>query len=910
MIRRAALLFALAVSLAVPASAQADFGIEPGSLTFGFEDRDGQPVTQAGAHPFAFNLHFKLNAELSGKTEGGELRDTITDLPPGLFGDPQAVPSCPMSSFEGALPACAAGTQVGVLRVVLPNTEAFGPIYNLSPSPGMAAQLGFTAQGFTALLSASVDPGNGYAIHIEAPNAPVEARAVTAKIWGSPADPDHNPERGPSGGLTSEAPLLPFLTLPTSCVSPPRLSVAVSSKLAPEVFVSKEAELRDAGDNPQSLSGCEMVPFSPSVQAGPSTTAAESPSGLGFRLNLPNQELLNTKEGAVTETEPESTEVVFPAGLIPNPSSLSGQGVCTLAQYEAASASNPGCPTNSKLGTLLANTPLLQEPIEGSVYLAAPHENPFDSLLALYIVASAPQRGVFVKQAGLVIPDEQTGQLTSLFKGLPPIPYSSFEVRLREGARAPLITPQLCGNYTTTVRLRSFARPNAVVERTAPFTIGSGANGGNCAGSEAGLPNHPLLQAGTTVPIAGAYSPFVFELSREDGQQRFSSLEATLPEGLVGKLAGIPYCTDAQIAAAAARSGEGEGALEAASPSCPAASRVGSVTAAAGAGPTPYEVPGSAYLAGPYKGAPLSVAIITPAIAGPFDLGAVVVRSGLYVDESSAKVTVKSDPIPSILHGLPLDVRSATVRTDRQGFILNPTSCEEKAITAKLTSLAGSVATLANRFQAGSCNGLGFKPRLSLALRGKTNRGAFPALRATFAPRAGDANLRGLSLTLPRSEFIEQGHFRTICTRVQFNAGQGHGSQCPAGSIYGQVTATTPLLDAPLEGPIYLRSSDATLPDAVFALHGQVDAVAVAHIDSLKGRLRARVTDAPDVPLSRVVVDMQGGKKGLFVNSTDLCKGTHRASVSFSAQNGRRFESEPALKVKCGGKSKKQKRRH
>ncbi|MGV1050441.1 MAG: hypothetical protein ACOYD4_18170, partial [Solirubrobacterales bacterium] len=669
------------------------------------------------------------------------------------------------------------------------------------------------------------------------------------------------------------------------------------------------AQLLDGGGHPQALSGCEVVPFSPSVLAAPSSSAAESAAGLGFRLSLPNEGLVNPKEEAVTETEPLRTEVALPVGITANPAAVAGQGVCTLEQFGAASATNPGCPPASKLGTLVANSPLLEEPIEGSVYLAAPHANPFDSLLALYIIARAPARGVVVKQAGLVTPNPITGQLTTSFDGLPPIPYSSFEVRLREGARAPLITPQLCGTYDTTARLYSYARPATVVERTAPFTIATGAGGAGCAPSEAALPNHPVLSAGTTSPLAGAYSPFLFNLSRNDGEQRFSSLQATLPEGLVGRLAGIPYCPEASIAAAAARSGEGEGALEAAAPSCPAASQVGTVAAGAGAGPTPYEVPGKAYLAGPYKGAPLSVAIITPAIAGPFDLGTVLVRAGLYVDESSAKVTVRSDPLPTILHGLPLDVRSISVAMNRSSFILNPTSCEVKAITAQLTSQAGAVAELRNRFKVGSCKGLDFSPKLQMKLSGGTTRAKHPAFKATLTQPADQANLARIQLTLPPTEFVDPDHVANPCTRPQFKEGK-----CPDSSVLGKVRAFTPLLDKPLEGPIYFRANggERELPDAVADLNGQVHLISVGFVDALhhkgseESRIRTTIATVPDAPISKVVIDLKGGKKhGLLVNSANICKSQNRAIVKLTAQNGKTQNTEPRIATSCGGKKKK-----
>ena len=652
--------FAAAIVVAgaacLPAAAQADFGLIPGKTTVIAQNGDGTIATQAGSHPYSYTLHFELKTDGTGKSEGGEMRDVLTDLPPGLFGNPLAVPRCSIKSFEGGQPKCDPSTQVGVLRAILPGTgEAFGPLYNLTPQPGSAALLGFKAAGLIALLSGSLNSEDGYSIHVKATDLPVEATQATATIWGVPADPEHDPERGSSGGLHSDAPQLPFFTLPGSCQSPPLLSVEVDSKLAPGVFsTSGPVPMSDKAGNPVTLSGCESVPFAPQLGAGTSAGSADSPSGLGVQLKLPNQGLFNPKEGAVTETEPETMEVTLPQGITANPAAVNGQGVCTSHQYE-----HTECPESAKIGTLAAQTPLLEEAVEGSVYLAAPHDNPFGSLLALYIIAAAPQRGVLVKQAGRIEADPQTGQLRTTIDGLPPLPYSGFEVRLREGPRAPLITPQTCGTYQTIATLYPFSDPGTATIKTTPFTISSGANGGACASSEAGLPEHPTLQAGSTVPIAGAYSPFLFKISRDDGEQRFGAVVAEPPLGLVAKLASVPACSEAGLAQAASRTAEGDGAKELADPSCPAASQIGTVAAGAGAGPTPYYTTGKIYLAGPYKGAPLSFEAIVPAIAGPFDLGVVAPAS----PPTSTKKRRRSPPAQTRCRASSTASRSTSARS-------------------------------------------------------------------------------------------------------------------------------------------------------------------------------------------------------------------------------------------------------
>jgi hypothetical protein len=389
----------------------------------------------------------------------------------------------------------------------------------------------------------------------------------------------------------------------------------------------------------------------------------------------------------------------------------------------------------------------------------------------------------------------------------------------------------------------------------------------------------------------------VLKLSREDGTQPIAAVDTMLPPGLTGKLAGLTYCPEGALAAAAARSGSAERQ----SPSCPASSEVGSVTVGAGAGPAPYYTSGRAYLAGPYKGAPLSLAIVTPAAAGPYDLGTVVVRAALNVDPETARIHAISDPIPQILQGIPLDVRSIVLRMDRPNFTLNPTSCDPMELTGTATSPFGSAAVLKSPFQVGGCEALPFKPKLILSLSGGTKRGGHPALKAVLTAKPGEAGIARSVVALPHSEFLEQAHIKTICTRVQFAA-----SQCPAGSIYGTATAMTPLLDQPLSGPVYLRSSSHPLPDLVADLNGQIHIALVGRVDSVKGGIRTSFEGVPDAPVSKFVLSMQGGKKGLLVNSRNICKGVNKATVQMDGQNGKAYDTTPVLGTKCkrgrGGK--------
>jgi hypothetical protein len=566
------------------------------------------------------------------------------------------------------------------------------------------------------------------------------------------------------------------------------------------------------------------------------------------------------------------------------------------------------CPDASKLGTVEIESPaVIDHPLKGSVYLATPHQNPFNSLLAIYITVDDPASGVVVKLPGLVEADPNTGQLTATVSEAPQLPFEDLTLEFLKGALAPLKTGIACGSYDIATEMVPWSSPEgATMHPGDSFQITKGAGEGPCVKDEASAPNTPGFEAGTVNTTAGAYSPFVLKLTRADGTQQLTGIDTTLPKGLIAKLAGVQSCSEAALAAAAGHSGKAEQA----NPSCPEASKLGTVSVGAGAGPKPFYASGTAYLAGPYKGAPLSLAVITPAVAGPFDLGTVVIRNALHIDPETAVVRAVSDPFPSILQGIPLDLRSVVVSLDRSRFIKNPTNCSPFAITGAATALSGQKAPLDNRFQVGDCPKLRFAPKLKLSLKGGTRRSDHPALKAVLSAKEGEANIARTSVALPHSEFLAQNHIKTICTRVQFAA-----DQCPKGSIYGHATATTPLLDQPLTGPVYLRSSNNPLPDLVAALKGPaerpVEVDLVGRIDSFKGGIRTTFAAVPDAPVSRFVLQMQGGRKGLLENSKNLCSSTNRATVQMDGQNGKTYDTRPVLANGCKqGKGKKRAKRH
>jgi hypothetical protein len=922
------------------APAQAQFGYS--DLDLRFENADGSPATQAGSHPFAVTNTLNFNTTIDpvyGEQPDELVKDIKVSLPPGLVGDPTAIPRCASADFididpESKLPACSNSSAVGtaIVRVGIPQpTYISPPVFNLIPPPGVAQKLGFVVKGVPIAIEFTVNPNPPYNVIATVRNTPEPLPVFTSElsVWGNPADPAHDRERGNcvvasaffstpelkvSGDLCpANVAEVPFLTVPRSCEGPLPTTYEANSWQNPALFVKETIFTHDDAEpaNPQGMTGCGKLGFSPSISAQPTTKAAESPTGLDFSLDVHDEGL--TSSSGLAQSDIKKTVVTLPEGMSINPSIAEGLEVCSeadLARETAFSAAGAGCPNASKIGTVEVETPLLDENVNGSLFIAKPYENPFGSLTAMYLVIKNPTLGIVVRQPLNVMPDPVTGRLTTVAEDLPQLPFSHFKLHFREGARSPLASPPGCGTYNAEATLYPYAGGPPVTS-TSAFQIITGPESRPCP--TGGLPPfHPGLIAGTLNNAAGHFSPFNVRMFRNDSEQEITRFSIKLPPGISGKLAGIPYCSDAGIARALGRTGPHGGQEEIDNPSCPAASEIGHTLAGSGVGSALAYAPGRLYLAGPYHGSPLSTVAITSARVGPFDLGTVVVRLAFKIDPETAEVFIDStgsDPIPHIIKGVPVHLRDIRAYTDRPDFVLNPTSC---ARTSTASTLLGSgldfgseaddrPVTVSTPFQAADCAALPFKPRLSLKLKGGTKRGSHPAFTATLKMNGiGEAGIRRAQVTLPKSEFIENAHFNTICTRVQFKAGKVPGEQCPAGSIYGHAKATTPILAEPLEGPIFLRSSEHQLPDVVAALHNsQVDIVLDGHVDSVKGRLRNTFEATPDAPVSTVVFSLLGGKKGLFVNSTDLCKGTHKAEANFTGQNGKEFDFKPTMEAKC-----------
>ncbi len=901
-----------------------DFDLLPGQEGIGgtADAENGLADTQAGSHPFGVTLETNVTVK---KREGvvsaqsivpaEPLRSIGFNLPAGFVVNPQATPKlCTEAQLNSKNngEGCPAESQVGNISINFGNLVGVGPgglsLYNMQPPHGKAAELGFNLLGTLVHITGGVN-GN---FHLVARSTDILAKVgilgARVSLWGDPSDERHDHRRNGNGCSQCSVPPMekPFLTMPTACHEPLPIGVSVSSWLGTEAEGSVLME--DLEGNPLETEGCNALSYAPEISSQATTNVADAPTGLTFAIRQAQNESITGLAPAALK----DARVTLPEGMTVNAAAANGLSSCSEEQvgYQPSEGkvrfdiAPQSCPNAAKVGTLEVTTPLLGHKLPGSIYVAKPFDNPFGSLLALYLSIEDEESGVIVKLGGKVEPDPSTGQLTATFTENPQLPLEAIELQFFNGPAAALKTPLTCGTKTTTTTMTPWSTPEGVdTHPTGEFKTEVPAVAGACPSSEVEAPAAFNFTAGTASPLAGAYSPFVLRLVRRDGTQHIAGIDTTLPEGLVGKLAGVPYCPESAIALAKSREAPEQGKVEQASPSCPAASEVGTVQVTAGAGITPIPVGGHVYLAGPYKGAPLSFVVIVPAVAGPFDLGSVVNRVALNVGEYTSQIHAVSDPLPTIIQGIPLDVRSIDLKLTRPGFSLNPTSCEAKAIEGAVITQAGQAAPLNNRFQVGECGALAFKPKLKISLKGSTKRTGHPALKAVLSMPAGGANIAKAQVGLPHGEFLDNGHIGTVCTQPQLKA-----QTCPAGSIYGKAKAWTPLLDQPLEGPVYLGTGFGhKLPDLVADLNGQIRVLVHGRVDTDKRHgIRNTFEAVPDAPVSRFVLEMKGGKKGLLVNSENTCRKAQKAEVDFTAQNGKVQTFEAPIANGCkNGKGKK-----
>jgi hypothetical protein len=931
------------------------FGFLPG--TEGLSVRaiadGGGTATQAGSHPYELDL--SLGLRVGGEFEDqpgvafpdGDLRDLDISLPAGLILNPSVLNQCsaaafstPRSSpFEASQAGenCPVSSQIGTAELATAHgggeIRRFG-LFNLTPPPGVAAQIGFAPYGAPVVFDLALPQGadGTYALTLQARNFPqtLDLHSLSLSLWGTPWVTAHDGERGDclnevepafpwgkcSVATPASAPPLAYLSLPARCAGP--LSVSVSATAWQQPAERSAQATSDAGGEPAPLDGCSSLHFKSSSEGTLSDKKASSPAGYNFRLENEPESLVDPNVLLAPSTK--KMVVSLPPGVSINPSVGAGLGTCSPGQYAAEtalSAPGQGCPNGSKLGDFSVRSPLFPGLFEGAIYLATPDdpatttagaENPFDSLVAVYLVAKLPSRGIQIKLAGRIDPDPVTGNLTATFDGLPQIPYTDLDLTFRTGQRAFLITPSACGPANTQIEMTSWVPELPSTHSSSSSPIETGIGGGPCPSGGA-PPFAPGAVAGAVNSNVGSYTPYFVHLSRKDTEQEITSYSLVLPKGVTGKLAGIPFCSDATIQSARGK----QGFAEIADPSCPAASQVGRTLTGYGVGGALTYAPGRIYLAGPYHGAPLSLVTIDAATVGPFDLGTIVIRSAFQIDPLTAQLRIDSrasDPIPHILDGIPLHLRDIRIYMDRPEFTHNPSSCEPSALESTLTGSGASfsnpaddsTATATSPFQLLNCLTLGFRPKLGIRLRGGSKRGDYPSLRATFVSRgARDSNLKRIEVTMPHSEFLAQEHIRKICTRPQFET-----ETCPPTSAYGHAVAYTPLFDEPLRGDVYLRSSTHHLPDLVASLRsGAIRIVIEGKIGAAKQGIRVLFDNLPDAPIDRFTMTLNGGKRGLLVNSANICAAPPLATVSALGQNnvGASFSTE--LRGQCRAKAKR-----
>lgn len=897
--------------------------------------------------------------------EDRQIKTLRVDLPPGLTVNPQALPRCPLAAFEFEtevggkmvhVPQCAKGTRVGTEEVtlvttvggvvpapvppfvsgqtlpagaVVPPNPALGtkvPVYNLEPKAGEPALFGFVVAGEEVVfletdVSWESDFHEAFTIRLpkgEPPFTTLRSRLVN---FGQEAG---NIEASEGNGT--------YINTPTTCFDPgewPTLyptwfraeSYGEPNPTFPSGSTPFEARVESSSGTKFKQTGCDAVPFAPTNDVAPGTTDIDSPAAVVDVTAMPFEV---PKEGGnpLSQSHLRRAQVTLPVGMGLNPSGSNGLAACSDAEFgKGQRVVDNSCPPASKIGTVEIETPPLPPgSLKGNVYVG--EQKSFDPTsgeeFRILVEAKSLRYGIVVRLIGHTAANPVTGRLTVTFdeeevgplagklpRGLPQAPFES--VTHHFDAKPILTSPPTCSPADSTGQMEPWARPGEQVPvPVSTFTLSSDPGGGTCPTTPAGRKFTPPYAAKSDSAKAGSYSPFRVHIGRADGEQELKQVDVTLPKGLTGNLSGIPYCSSSALDAALHSSGRAEQA----SPSCPDASKIGTTSTMSGTGKDAVTLPGNAYLAGPYKGAPLSMAAITPAVSGPFDLGTVLVRVALDVDPETAQVKAVSDAIPDVFGGVKLDIRSIDVNVDRSRFMLNPTHCGAQATAGTIkggganpvTPSAWSSYAVFAPFQANACKALGFEPKLYTRLSGGTFRAKHPKLRAILETREGDANVARSALVLPHALFLDQGNIRTVCTRPQLAS-----DTCPKASIYGHAEVRTPLLDGKLKGPVYLVSSDHELPDLLVNLRGQVNIHLRGVITSPHGGIKTVFASTPDVPVSKFILRMEGGKKkGLLENSRNLCRGRLTSSMNLKAHNSRRERNKHLkLNVPACGKSNK-----
>ena len=865
-------------------------------------------TSQAGGHP---DLHASFALQNPGQPEAAE--NVIVETPTGVFGNPNAIDRCSSANF--AAEQCPSTSQAGVITVYARyegNSNYLlgtAPIYDLEPGAEQTALFAFIVPvlGIPIQIPVSVRTGSDYGLRFKVSEitqvTPVAAADMT--FWGFPAEEAHDAERFPPGspgrpagceklantGCLTEPTAIsatphPLTDNPIDCSGEPlTTTLKVQTYQDPEHFT-------EAHSSYEPITGCDKVVFKPLLYSQPTSTQTDSPSGLD--ITLKDAQFLGY---AASPSQIRDATVTLPPGLTINPDAADGQTACSDAQARFGTEEPAECPDSSKIGTAAIHTPALDGPLEGSVYIGEP--KPGEQYRLFLIVDGF---GLHAKLVGVATPDPQTGQVSVHFENLPQVPFDTFEMHLFSSDRGLMATPTVCTIYTTEALFTPWNRLLPRISSSQIFGLTSGPNGRECPGQI--RPFNPSLQAGTSNSLAGAHSSFSLKLDREDGDQYLGKLNFTMPPGLSADLRGVTYCPEAAVLAAANTLGR----TQLTQPSCPASSEIGTSNVAAGPGSHPFHATGKVYLSGPFKGSPMSLAVITPALAGPYDYGTVVVRTALNIDQHDAHVIADSEVVPSIIGGIPLRMRSIQINVDRPNFMLNPTNCKPMSVVSQGIGDQGTVAEFSSYFHVDNCETMPFKPTMKieqLGGKGQAARSRDPSMSFSLTTRGGDANVKSVAVTLPKAFAIDQRHLGNICSKAQLAA-----DRCAGKAAIGTVSVETPLLEKPLSGLAYAVSGFGKLPHLAFLLEGQVTLVPEAESASVNGgHLKTVVPIVPDAPIGKFKLTLYGGKRGYLTNTRSLCAAPSATNVEYVAQSGKKLSQKVTTKTACKARPKKNKKK-
>jgi hypothetical protein len=865
-------------------------------------------TTQAGGHP---DLSTSFTLADPGNPEAA--KNVIFNTPQGVFGNPDAITHCTSSDF--ATDQCPSNSQGGLITVYA-DYEGKGddllgtaPVFDLQPQRDQTALFAFIVPTLNIPITIPVavrtssDYGLRFTVQDITQVTPLAGANLT--FWGFPAAAVHNAQRFPKGTpgepancpeiadtsclgapIPSSIPVQPLTDNPTNCTGAP-----LTTTLEVQTYQDLEHLSRKESQYPETT-GCDLEVFNPVLYASPTNSEADAPSGLNLELSAPQ-----SLGFSASPSELKAATVTFPEGFTINPDAADGQSSCADSQANFDSEGPAECPNQSKIGTFAIETQALSGPLEGAVYIGQPMP---EDQYRLFLIASG--FGINAKLVGSVRPNPVTGQLTVYFENLPEVPFETFQLHLFSGERALMATPTTCTIYTTRAEFFPWNTTLAEQRSSQIFGLDSGPHGALCPGRI--RPFDPSLEAGTSNPIAGAFSAFTLKLDREDGDQYLGKLNFTMPPGLTANLHGITYCPEADIAKAVQNAGR----VEQLQPSCPSSSEIGTTNVAAGPGSHPFHAVGKLYMAGPFKGAPLSLVAITPALAGPYDYGVVVVRVAINVDPLDAHVIADSETVPEIIGGIPIRMREIQVNIDRPNFMINPTNCSQFAVASEGIGDQGTAAGFSSPFAAVNCVTLPFKPHMTITQLGghkSTGRGKDPSIRFDLRTRPGDANIESLALTLPNALEIDQNHLGNICAKSELLA-----THCAGRQSIGTVKDETPLLEKPLEGLAYAVSGYKGLPHVALILGGQVTVIPQAESQTIgNGRLRTTVPVVPDVPVGHFQLTLYGKGQGYLTNTRSLC--AHASTtVQYTAQNGTTLSQTAPIKAGCGASHRRPKRHH